>query len=52
MVITAITRTRIANGAESNDLKDVTHACVQCGRTLTRTVRPVSGDADDIAHQV
>jgi hypothetical protein len=43
MVITAITRTRIANGTESNDLKDVTHACVRCGMMLTRTVRPVSG---------
>jgi hypothetical protein len=46
MVITAIARTRIANGTESNDLKDVTHACVRCGTMLTRTVRPVSGDAD------
>ena len=50
MVITAITPTRIANGTESNDLKDVTHTCVRCGTMLTRTVvRPVSGDADVIA---
>jgi hypothetical protein len=51
MVITAITRTKIANGAESNDLKDVTHACVRCGTMLTRTVRPISGDADVIARR-
>jgi hypothetical protein len=46
MVITAITRARIANGTESDDLRDVTHACVRCGTMLTRTVRPVSGGPD------
>ena len=51
LVITAITRTRIADGTESNDLKDVTHACVRCGTMLTRTVGPVSGDADVIARR-
>ena len=51
MVITAITRTRIADGTESNDLKDVTHACVRCGKMLTGTVRPVSGDTDVIARR-
>ena len=51
MVITAITRTRITNGTESTDLKDVTHTCVRCGTMLTRTVRPVSGDADVIARR-
>jgi hypothetical protein len=51
MVITAVTRTRIANGADSNDLKDVTHTYVRCGTILIRTVRPVSGDADVIARR-
>jgi hypothetical protein len=46
MVITAITRARIANGTESDDLRDVTHTCVRCGTMLTRTVRPVSDDPD------
>jgi predicted RNA-binding Zn-ribbon protein involved in translation (DUF1610 family) len=44
MAITTVAPARFDNGVESNDLEDVTHACVQCGTTLIRTVRPVSGD--------
>jgi hypothetical protein len=49
MEITAVTPARFANGIESNDLDDVTHACVQCGTTLTRTIQPLSGKAHAIA---
>jgi hypothetical protein len=49
MEITAIAPARFDNGAESNDLEDVTHGCVQCGTTLTRTVRPLSGDTHAFA---
>jgi hypothetical protein len=45
MAMTAVAPARLANGAQSNDLEDVTHACVHCGTTLTRTIRPLSGDA-------
>jgi hypothetical protein len=52
MVIATVTPTRYDSGAESNELGDVTHTCVQCGTTLTRTRRPLSGDAHAIAHRV
>jgi predicted RNA-binding Zn-ribbon protein involved in translation (DUF1610 family) len=39
MAITAITPALYADGAESNDLEDVTHTCVQCGTTLISTRR-------------
>jgi predicted RNA-binding Zn-ribbon protein involved in translation (DUF1610 family) len=52
MVITALAPARLANGAASNDLEDVTHGCVQCGTTLIRTRRPFSGDAHAIAHRI
>jgi hypothetical protein len=45
MAITAVAPTRIENGVESNELEDVTHGCVQCGTTLTRTIRPLSSEA-------
>jgi hypothetical protein len=48
MAITAVAPARLANGAESNDLEDVTHSCVHCGTTLTRTVRPLTGYAHEI----
>jgi hypothetical protein len=51
MAITAVTRARFPSGVESNDLEDVTHGCVQCGTTLTRTVRPFSGDDHEIARR-
>jgi predicted RNA-binding Zn-ribbon protein involved in translation (DUF1610 family) len=40
MAITAIAPAQYADGAESDDLEDVTHACVQCGTTLIST-RPL-----------
>ncbi len=49
MAITDVSPARLANGAESNDLEDVTHTCVQCGTTLTRTIRPLPGDAHTLA---
>jgi phage terminase large subunit GpA-like protein len=52
MAITAIAPARLANGAESNDVQDVTHGCAHCGTTLIRTVRPFSGDANEIAPRV
>jgi hypothetical protein len=39
MAITAVDPAPLANGVASNDLEDVTHGCVQCGTTLTRTIR-------------
>jgi predicted RNA-binding Zn-ribbon protein involved in translation (DUF1610 family) len=52
MAITSIAPARYPNGVESNDLEDVTHTCVQCGTTLTRTRRPFSGEALAIAHRI
>jgi hypothetical protein len=52
MAITAVALARYPNGAESNDLEDVTHSCVQCGMTLISTRRPFSGNFHAIAHQV
>jgi hypothetical protein len=50
MEITGIAPAWLANGGASNHLEDITHGCVQCGTTLTRTIRPFSADA--IAHRV
>jgi len=44
MAITAVTPARFNGSAESGILEDITHGCVQCGTTLTRTVRPLAGD--------
>jgi hypothetical protein len=52
MAITGVSPARFENGGESNDLEDITHGCVQCGTTLTRTVRPLSAEAHEIAHRV
>jgi len=52
MAITAVGPARFDSGSESNDLEDVTHSCVQCGTTLTRTVRPLAGHADEIAGRI
>jgi hypothetical protein len=49
MAITAVAPAWLANGAASNDLEDITHGCVQCGTTLIRARRPLSGE---IAHRV
>jgi hypothetical protein len=51
MVIMAVTPARFA-GADSNDLEDITHGCVQCGTTLTRTVRPLAGEEHETALRV
>jgi hypothetical protein len=40
MTITAIAPTQSNGSAESSNLEDITHGCVKCGTTLTRTVRP------------
>jgi hypothetical protein len=44
MVITAVAPAPGANGVESNGLEEITHGCVQCGTTLTRTIRLIAGD--------
>jgi hypothetical protein len=49
MAITAVSPARFDNGVESNDLEDITHGCLQCGTTLTRTVRPLGADAHEVA---
>ena len=51
MAITTVAPARCDSGAESNELEDVTHGCVQCGTTLTRTVRQLAGDAHEIARR-
>jgi predicted RNA-binding Zn-ribbon protein involved in translation (DUF1610 family) len=45
MAFAAVEPARLADGAASNDLDDVNHGCVQCGTTLTRTVRSLAGAA-------
>jgi hypothetical protein len=52
MAITSVAPARDDDGAESNDLEDVTHGCVHCGTTLISTRRSLSGDLPAIAHQV
>jgi|HubBroStandDraft_4_1064222.scaffolds.fasta_scaffold2893653_1 endogenous inhibitor of DNA gyrase (YacG/DUF329 family) len=52
MAITAVAPARLDGGGEANHLEDVTHGCPQCGTTLTRTVRPFSGDAHEIAQRL
>jgi hypothetical protein len=39
MVVRAVTPLPFEGGAECSDLDDITYGCVQCGTTLTRTVR-------------
>ena len=43
MTITSVTPARLANGAKSNDLEDITHTCVQCGTSVIRTTRSIYG---------
>jgi hypothetical protein len=45
MVLAAIQPARLANGAASNDLEDITHRCAQCGTMLIRTMRSPSAAA-------
>jgi hypothetical protein len=52
MAITSIAPAPYPNGAESNDLEDVTHGCVQCGTTLISTRRSLSDEALGMAHRV
>jgi phage terminase large subunit GpA-like protein len=51
MAIMAVAPAQFDGSAESCDLEDVTHGCAQCGTTLTRTVRPLVGDAHEIAQR-
>jgi hypothetical protein len=47
MAITAITPAQSSSDEEVSGLEDITHGCVQCGTTLTRTVRtPAEGDRE------
>jgi len=43
MAVTGVAPARPGGSVEPNDLEDITHGCAQCGSTLTRTVRPLSG---------
>jgi hypothetical protein len=52
MAITSVAPALYADGAETNDLEDITHTCVQCGTTLISTRRPPSADSHAIAHEV
>jgi hypothetical protein len=52
MAVTSVAPARDDDGAESNDLEDVTHGCVQCGTTLISTRRSLSDDSHAIAHRV
>jgi hypothetical protein len=45
VTITAVTPRGHPNSAESNDLEDVAHTCVQCGATLISTRRLLSDAA-------
>jgi hypothetical protein len=46
MAITSVTPTMFAaeeaGEGENTELEDVTHVCVQCGTTLTRTILPIA----------
>jgi predicted RNA-binding Zn-ribbon protein involved in translation (DUF1610 family) len=39
MVVRAVTPLPFEGNAEGSNLDDITYGCVQCGTTLTRTVR-------------
>jgi hypothetical protein len=52
MAITTVAPAKFPTGIESNDLEDITHGCVQCGTTLTRTVKPLTADALDNARRI
>ncbi len=47
MAITAVTPARSNTDEKVSGLEDITHGCVQCGTTLTRTVRSLAdGDRE------
>jgi DNA-directed RNA polymerase subunit RPC12/RpoP len=39
MVVKAVTPVPVDGSEDRSDLDDITYGCVQCGTTLTRTVR-------------
>jgi hypothetical protein len=39
MVVRAVTPVPVESGTDSSNLDDITYGCVQCGTTMTRTVR-------------
>jgi len=49
MAIMAVAPAPSSDNAESTNLEDITHGCVQCGTTLTRTVRPRDDDERETA---
>ena len=51
MAIASVTPARLANGAEANDLEDITHTCVHCGTAVIRTIRLIYGDDAAIIHR-
>jgi DNA-directed RNA polymerase subunit RPC12/RpoP len=52
MAVTSVAPARDDDGAESNDLEDVIHGCVQCGTTLISTRRSLSDHSPAIAQRV
>jgi hypothetical protein len=42
MAVTSVAPTMFASEGENTELEDVTHGCVQCGTTLTRTILPIT----------
>jgi hypothetical protein len=45
MMFASVEPARLAGGAASNDLEDITHSCVKCGTTLIRTTPSPSAAA-------
>jgi hypothetical protein len=39
MVVRAVTPVPLEDNAKTSSLDDITYGCVQCGTTMTRTVR-------------
>jgi endogenous inhibitor of DNA gyrase (YacG/DUF329 family) len=52
MTMTAVAPARFEHGRDSNEFEDITHSCVQCGTAVTRTVRPLDAETQEIARRV
>ena len=52
MHVISVVAARIETGSAANDLEDVTHACVQCGTTLSRIVRPLHGFTSELVRRI
>jgi len=52
MAVTAVAPAWFGIGIDSNEAEEITHGCVQCGTTLSRTVRPLDAEAREVARRV